>query len=134
MPGGGNRGGLRRDELVPGRRARDAAVREQAGQDRAEGAGADPAEAAQGAAGERGGRLGQGLLDALAGRRGRRREDARAVGRVVDDVQGEGLALGAELDDEAVAGGGGAVLDGQAERVAAPTQIKVGVAPMPRSA
>ena len=44
-------------------------------------------------------------------------------------MEGEGLALGAEFDDEAVARRGGAVLDRQAERVAAAAQIEVGVAP-----
>lgn len=66
-PVGWKRGALRGDELVPGRGSRDAAVREQARQDQPEGAGTHPANAAQGAAGERRRRLRRGT-----GRRGAR--------------------------------------------------------------
>src|SRR5207244_840582 len=89
---------LREHEGVSGRRSGDAPVFEQAGQDRTEGARADPAAAPQCAAGEGRGRFGQGVLDALAERRGRRREDAIGAEPAVDDVEREGLALRAEFD------------------------------------
>ena len=72
---------------------------------------ANPAEAAQRAACERRRRLGQRVLDART-----RRGGPAAWGRdrrwlAVDEVERERVALGAELDDEAVARRGGAVLD-----------------------
>jgi hypothetical protein len=123
-------GPLRRHQAVPVRRARHASGGEQAREGRAERAGADAADPAERAARERPGRVGQGLLDAVAKREGhRRRRETIGAGTIVDDVEGERLALLAELDDEAVARGRGAMFDGQAQRVAPAAQIEIRVAP-----
>jgi hypothetical protein len=58
--------------------------------------------------------VGQGVLDTLGERQRGRGGDRSADGAVLDEVEGEGVALGTEFNDEVVARGGGAVFDRQA--------------------